>query len=308
MKKGIGCMLLLVIVLFCCKTTSDKREQLAEENREAAFVLPDIPPMYSTPEARREFLLLHYWDHFNFNDTLLINRADITEQAFADFIFLFSGAEPEIVRKGVYKMLEEAAGSDRMYTYFLELSDKYLYDPNSPMKDEEAYLMVLEYFFAHTDADGAETSKLRFRREMLYKNRPGTPAADIEIRLASGTTIRLYQIKSELTVLFFKNPGCQACKDIHHVLVNSLVIKKAEAEGKLKIVAVYPDEDLEEWKRELPAVPDHWINGYDEELIITRDNVYDLKAIPSLYLLDRDKKVILRDVSVEAIVNYIYRY
>ena len=77
------------------------------------------------------------------------------------------------------------------------------------------------------------------------------------------------------------------------------------AAGNLKILAVYPDEDKEEWERHLPDFPKEWINGYDKKLVIKEKNLYDLKAIPTLYLLDKDKKVLLKDATVAQIDQYL---
>ena len=65
------------------------------------------------------------------------------------------------------------------------------------------------------------------------------------------------------------------------------------------------DEDKEEWERHLPDFPKEWINGYDKKLVIKEKNLYDLKAIPTLYLLDKDKKVLLKDATVAQIDQYL---
>ena len=46
-------------------------------------------------------------------------------------------------------------------------------------------------------------------------------------------------------------------------------------------------------------------NGYDKKLVIKEKNLYDLKAIPTLYLLDKDKKVLLKDATVAQIDQYL---
>lgn len=56
------------------------------------FKLPHIPAALTTPEARADYLAAHYWDNFDFRDTTLISRPEITEQAFADFIDLLTAA------------------------------------------------------------------------------------------------------------------------------------------------------------------------------------------------------------------------
>ena len=80
--------------------------------------------------------------------------------------------------------------------------------------------------------------------------------------------------------------------------------KELEA-GNLKILSVYPDEDKEEWERHLSDFPKEWINGYDKKLMIKEKNLYDLKAIPTLYLLDKNKKVLLKDAVVGQIEQYL---
>ncbi len=50
------------------------------------------------------------------------------------------------------------------------------------------------------------------------------------------------------------------------------------------------------WKKHLPEMPKNWIHGRDENEYPYKNNIYDLHAIPTIYLLDRNKRVILKDV------------
>ena len=59
---------------------------------------------------------------------------------------------------------------------------------------------------------------------------------------------------------------------------------------------VYPDEDVQLWKSHLHEMSNEWINAYDKGQVLTLEHLYDLSAIPSFYLLDKDKKVLLKDV------------
>ena len=48
----------------------------------------------------------------------------------------------------------------------------------------------------------------------------------------------------------------------------------------------------------------HWVNSYDDGEVIFGNLLYDIKAIPTLYLLDKNKKVILKDVGLGEIEEY----
>jgi hypothetical protein len=53
-------------------------------------------------------------------------------------------------------------------------------------------------------------------------------------------------------------------------------------------------------------MPKGWICGYDKEMTLTHKRLYDLKAIPSLYLLDKRKHVLVKDgVSIADIEQII---
>ena len=72
----------------------------------------------------------------------------------------------------------------------------------------------------------------------------------------------------------------------------------------LAIVTIYPDDDVEEWFAHLDSLPSTWFNGYDDGMKITHERLYDIKAFPTLYLLDKDKNVIMKDTSIESVESF----
>ena len=53
-------------------------------------------------------------------------------------------------------------------------------------------------------------------------------------------------------------------------------------------------------------MPAKWINAYDDGMVIASESLYNLNAIPSLYLLDTQKRVLVKDgVSVPQIEDVI---
>jgi len=61
------------------------------------------------------------------------------------------------------------------------------------------------------------------------------------------------------------------------------------------VLAVYTDKDEMIWLDHLKEMPAGWIQGRDEDEYLYKNSVYDLKAIPTVYLLDKEKKVLLKD-------------
>ena len=65
------------------------------------------------------------------------------------------------------------------------------------------------------------------------------------------------------------------------------------------------DEELDEWKKHRNDFAKEWTNGYDKELVIKNKNLYDLRAIPTLYLLDKNKTVLLKDATLQKVEQYL---
>lgn len=74
----------------------------------------------------------------------------------------------------------------------------------------------------------------------------------------------------------------------------------------MKVLVVYPDEDVAGWRAHKDDFPAAWINAYDKSLTLRGKGLYDLKAIPTLYLLDEGKKVLIKDFfSVNVLESYM---
>ena len=73
--------------------------------------------------------------------------------------------------------------------------------------------------------------------------------------------------------------------------------------GRLKILSVCVEGKNKAWEN--ATFPARWIDGYDEDEWLTQERVYDLKAMPTLYLLDAQKRVLLKDAPIEKIEAHL---
>jgi thioredoxin-related protein len=154
-----------------------------------------------------------------------------------------------------------------------------------------------------------EKSVYNFQYEMLMKNRVGEKGNNFNYTLASGQTLSLYNLKSEYTLLMFSNPGCQTCEAVTQQLnisdaINNVLDLNSSTRTMLTIISLYTDENIDLWLGHLPKMPQNWIHGYDKGMTITQKKLYDIRAIPTLYLFDKEKNVVLKDTSIEAIENF----
>lgn len=300
----IGCL----IISTGCKE-GKKQQVRAKENNEKLFRLPDIPANLTRPNERAGYLAVHYWDSFNFADSSVIKQPDKMEPLFADFIGILPHANYTDACKGIKKLMSRVAENSSLLASVLGLADKYLYDVNSPMRNEEFYIPFLESVVDSKTMDEPHKIRFRYQLTMALKNRPDSIAKDFTYTLASGMKSSLSKIVSEYTLLFFNNPDCGICGEFREKIIASSVITSMQHSSKngmkrLTVLSIYTEDDLKFWRKQLWKNPSGWICGYDEKNEIRNHGLYDLKKIPTLYLLNKDKRVVLKDASPEIVEEY----
>ncbi len=227
---------------------------------------------------------------------------------FEQFAAALSEATPERARAMQDSVLAEASRDSAAWRNLLEMEEHFFFDPNSPWRDEELYLPVAEAMLVSPHSSQTEREHAAWLLQRLTLNRPGEQAADFEFQTPTGRRTSLYaeieKRRPQRTLLFFSNPGCQNCKEITEALDRDLFIQQQLSEGSLLVISVYPDADIQAWLDYLPNYPEEWVCGCDPDQVLNSDTRYWLRAIPSLYLLDGQKRVVLKDAPLEKLLLY----
>ncbi len=310
MKIRISYLFPLCMLFICsCKNSNASAHKNSEVLKDTikTFTLPTIPNTIEEPEQRAAYLVHHYWDHVNFADTNYIHHPEITEQAWVDYCNILIHVPLHTAQEEVRKTIDRCNVEKKVLNYITDLADKYLYDPNSPIRNEEFYIPVLEAMVASPTLNEWEKVRPEARLKLAQKNRIGTKAIDFTFTLDSGIQKNLYALKADYILLFINNPGCHACSETINELKRAPAINQLLATNKLILLSLYPDEELDEWHKHLDEFPKEWINAYDKKFVLKEKQLYDLKAIPTLYLLDQQKKVLLKDATTQSIETFLSR-
>ena len=283
--------LTILLLALCCAASCGRRHAPATEHPAPALFRPAALPSSLPASERAEYLRTHYWDSFDFADTLFIARADTLHMldAFASYIALGadSVAMADLVRR--------ASVSRPMLDYFGMLAERVLHDPNSPLRDVERYIPVLRGKLASPWYDALERLGPETELRLALRNRVGEQAGDFRCTLASGATTRLYDLRADYTLLLLTDPECPMCRRTTEELLASPRLNELAERGTLRILTLYSGEDTAAWRRSLSHAPRGWLHACDAACTVRDEGIYDLRALPALYLLDREKRVLVKD-------------
>lgn len=257
--------------------------------------LPAVPDSLQTVEARAAYVARHFWDEMDFGSAQATDTAFV-EQNFANYTTILPIAPPDSAQAAVDELLHRAAANPGALSLLVTTADDYLDHPNSPMRNEETYILFLK-----TITGGgylSEEKRMRYvaRLEDAMKNRPGYVAADFGVDLRGGGRSSLHKIaaKAETTLLIFYDPDCPEC----HQIMNELA--GIQLPHGWQIAAVDSETDRGRWEATCGKLPALWTVAYPADATKLSE-LYPLTASPTLYLIDHDGTVMLKDASPETI-------
>ena len=300
----------LLVGASSCKNSSQDSStdrNKTEQTQVVDFPAPEIPIMLTNVQDRGAYLSLHFWEKLNPNDTAIINNKEIIEQKWVNYLDILAKFQADESPQLIEQLITRFKSNPTAYLGFNQLADKYLYEADSPFRNDPMYVAVLKVRLQDENITDTEKEQIKYKIDICSKNNVGSKAENISFTTSTGKTEQLYKIETDYTILFFNDLDCNLCANATEELRNSELITSLEKKGRLKIVTINMDDDFTAWKKKVSRWPKTWINGYDGNMNIVNNNSYDLRAIPSFYLLDKNKEVVLKDKPLANIMEILVK-
>ncbi len=254
----------------------------------------------------------HFWDGVNFYDGRLLRTPFFESRIDKYFEQLVFPSADSVIKEIDWMMSYANIHEDMQKFLLLKFVNRYL---NQKYMWEDAIFVHLyeKYFSNKTYSWLTEAGKktITERAYSLMANIFGSPAADINLPDVLDKKTSLYAVNAEFILVCLWDPTCGHCKETLPKL-DSVYQQKWKNYGlKIFSLAKETDGNKEDW---LTFIDKHnlqsWINVYySKEADNSRINsgipgysqLYDVKSFPTLYLLDKDKRIIAKKLSFEQI-------
>ncbi|HEY5407840.1 MAG TPA: redoxin domain-containing protein [Ginsengibacter sp.] len=249
----------------------------------------------------------HYWDGITFMDDRIIRTPFFLPKVEKYFREVLSPAPDSIINELDYLLLR-ARTAPEMYKFLLNwLTDEYIYPRY--MGQDAVFVHLFEKYHSKGVSSWLNEKQMTVisnRAYMLMSNLIGQQAANLEMVDSSGKPQPLFEVNAPYTIVCFWDPTCGHCRQ-EVPEMDSMFHAKWQKEG-VKIYGVLTDtKEKSKWKEFMNKYNlQSWINVYqtDEQKKIEEDakrpsykQLYDVTQTPTLYLLDKDKRIIAKKLT-----------
>lgn len=281
--------------------------------------LPAIPIINGIADSTYPFYYVknHYWDNVVFNDNRLL-RTPFFEAKLDEYFKNYVSREPDSIIEEVQYMLTVAKTGKEIYPFLLfKFTNKYI----SPefMGQDKVFLHLFQNFFSKGDTVLLNNDSKKAITERAYSimaNLIGNPAPPLNLNTMDNKLFSLYNSPATYTFIAFWDPTCGHCKE-EMPRVDSFYTKNWKQLG-VQVIGVNTNvKELASWKQFITE--EHfdagWMHVYQTEAALNAEvnagkattirQLYDVFKTPTFYLLDKDKKIIAKNLTVDQFHDFL---
>jgi thiol-disulfide isomerase/thioredoxin len=270
-----------------------------------------VPIGYAKPDSVRWiksylFNKDHFFDNIDLTDEKLL-RTPILYSRLNTFFTSVVIQAPDSINKEIDKLIEKCRNNYKVFQFVAV----YLFNHfrESEIMGHDAVMVKLAddiYLSGKADWVTKEfKDDLRKQIELIRPNLIGKKAQNIVMDSYKGIFVSLYDVEKDFTILYFWEPDCGHCKEATPKLK---AFYDKPKDYSMEVFAVCTTSDKAKWTKYIEDNKITWINGWDPQRSSHFDFFYNVNSTPTVYILDKNKKIIAKKLAVEEIGSFIDNY
>ncbi|RLD54429.1 MAG: hypothetical protein DRJ05_14675, partial [Bacteroidetes bacterium] len=268
-------------------------------------------PFFFAPEltevGRREYTMEHFFDPIDFSDVELV-RSNVYTTLAIDYISLYSN--PNFNQEqlenafigAVDKIMYEAMDNSIIYEFIVD----YLVGGFERFHFDKVLDYIAENYTPEQCENEERKSDLQTRLLKYAELTNGKQAPDIVVPGVDGKQIKLSKIRAEYTLVLFWASWCPHCNETLPKILN--IYENSTNRKKLEVLSISLDKEMEEWKSAIDSANYTWLDacdlkGWDGPAVVD----YNVYATPTMFLLDKDKKIVAKPITLEELITALQK-
>ena len=288
---------LFISVLLLCSATGSSQVQLAEQQPGTLFAYPLAPDTCATLESRCNYIISHFWDGFDISKP--INDDVAFETTFRDFVNFFQYAHRNVVMSSVRDLVNKAQSNVSNLAKLGMVAERALYGPTAEYWSDEVYVE-----FIKTLAGSKQLSKeIRqyYGNQLTRINTVQVGSQlDFDFTGVDGVKRRLSDVPAKNYLLLFVDDDTDSTIGRLRLSTN-VALNNMLNSGELTLVCLSLNGYSADWSAGAAGYADNWTMGCNADLMKT----LDLRALPCCYLLDEQRTVLDKSLSVEGLLSAV---
>ena len=292
-------ILLIISLLTIIGVNATAQGKIAEQQPGTLFGYPLAPDTCSTLESRCNYIITHFWDNFDISKPVTDNLT--FERTFRDYVDFFRYAHRNVVLASVRDLVNKAQSNTSNLQMLGTVAERALYGPEAEYWSDEVYMAFIKPLAASKQLPRADRE--RFAAQLARMNRVQSGAVlDFEFTGIDGNKTRLSALNDSVSTYILLFLDDSADSSIGRLRLSTDVALNQWLEtGNVKLLCLCLNKYSSDWAVAAAGFATNWIVGCGENL----QQELDLRSLPCCYLLDGDRTILDKSLSVETLISAV---
>lgn len=276
----------------------------------------------------------HFFDNIDLSDDRLVNSPVLQNKIEYFYSKSMLYQHPDTIIKYVFPVIKSIPEESMMYRFVVNNVTTH-FEKSKAMGMDKVKMHMVNTFYCAPGKEG--TPKAHWMDEEKLKAL--CENTNTQLRLVQGEIppnlilpdstnqkwFNLYDVEAEYIILYFWDPGCGHCKTVTPQLETLYTKKFKERNIEIYSVGKATGDDFEDWKKFIKSKKLSFINvGVTRDLYekasanpysvipskttlesINYQETYDIYSTPRVWILDKDKKIIAKSLSIPQIEAFL---
>jgi thiol-disulfide isomerase/thioredoxin len=276
---------------------------------------PEIPKNMTLPDGRIDsasayrYYRNHFWDDMEFTDDRALRTPVFHSKLLKYFDKVLPQSSPDTIIYEADFLIEKSRMNPEMFKYLVWFVTRQ-YENSDIMGFDKIFVHVVNKYYVTgqtpwvNETVKKEIIKKAARMEPLLigKRPPNLIMQDTSLKLVS-----MYNVNAKIMMILFWDPECGHCEQEIPKLVD--FYNNYKTTYGLEIYAVCSDSTLARMKSYIRKKKMNWINvNGPRSLTPEYHGLYDITQTPVIYILNDQKEIIAKRLTVEQIEKFLENY
>ncbi|MBW6478153.1 MAG: redoxin domain-containing protein [Bacteroidales bacterium] len=247
----------------------------------------------------------NFWNNIDFSDDRIL-RTPVFHAKLNQFFTRVLMQIPDSIIVEADRLVEKSRAHPEMFKYVVFFVTN-TFERSQIMGMDAVFVHMVEDYYMTGEADWVTPEQLERISERAMALKPlliGKIAPDITMFAPDRKPLSLHDVDARFTVLYFWDSECSHCK--RQTPLMKKFYEKLHPKG-VEIFAANTEADRNKWLDYIKANGLEWIHVNDPVNSSGFRDKYDIWATPLIFLLDEDKRIIAKRITVEQAEEIINR-
>lgn len=248
-----------------------------------------------------------FWNDVDFSDERLL-RTPVVNNKLTRYLNELVDRNPDSLLKYCDWLISKSEANQEMFKFFAnQIAIKY--EKSDVMGGEAVFVHVVDKYFTDQKAFWSNPTELGKIRDLAKEMKPsliGRTAQDLTCKNMQGQLENMYDLKSELIILYMYSYNCEHCQERTPIMAQ--VYNDYKNKG-IDVFALCVDIEEDKWKEFVQkyATPT-WHNMIDPKFDSNFYKKYHVDITPELYVIrNSDKTIIAKNLHPNQLPDLLER-